>query len=64
MPKVRVSSPNFYVDVLDYEPEIVVFESKSVYRSIDGEIPIRIIESDTLLNAVIEIKDSTYGTAK
>lgn len=62
MPKVWITSPDFEVSVIDEPAETIAIESEKVSRSVDGKIPILLLESDTLMNTVIEVQDSTYNT--
>ena len=63
MPKVRISSPDFIVDIIDEPAETILMETTKVYRSVDGNVPIILSESDMLMNTVVEVSDSTYSTA-
>lgn len=62
MPKVKISSPEFTTEVLDEAADSVILFTKDVYRSVDGFSPIMISSSDELMNTMVEISDSTYGT--
>ena len=62
MPKVKISSIGFETEIVDAEAEIVIIQTTSVSRSVDGNIPVILAESDMSMNSIITVNDSLYNT--
>ena len=62
MPKVLISSIGFETSIIDEIEEVLIQEFDSISRSVDGNVPVILAESDMKMNTVINVEDSVYNT--